>query len=243
MKTKTGKLILLILGGMILLFIIRSPYYDKESTMVESVLIDQTDTFLAIPNVGEVFAPLHIEENKWKSIDLRIQTISNFDYNTVSSLHLEPRLIILSNPAERDHEIEFFKHKSDSVIENIKHEEYGKTKSSIYRIIISEANRLSVINAKIKSIIVYSDLLENSSIFSIYNADSRALLKSDPDQVKKLFEQVIRPGNLQGISVHFIFKPKSDMDNEYFLLTSTLFKSILEGAGAKVSIGANLIEN
>ena len=66
-------------------------------------------------------------------------------------------------------------------------------------------------------------------------------LKNHPEKVKALFYGLRKPGNLKGIEVHFIFKARTEADNERFLLMSAFFEKLLTEAGAKAFIGANLI--
>ncbi|MCK9404395.1 MAG: hypothetical protein M0Q26_13475 [Chitinophagaceae bacterium] len=243
MKTNIGIITLITLASLVVLFIVRLPHYKIGGNIVESVLIDKTDTLPIAPTLEEILLPIHLEENKWNHIRLRTQSISDFDYNHISDLELPTRITIISNPIERDKEIKSFTLKIDSAITNISKQPSGRPKSSIYRSVMLEANRIGSMDAKIKALIVYSDLFENSSIFSIYDTASRTKLKSNPNEIKNRFMQAIKPGNLQNVKVYFVFKPYSSLTNEYFMLTSTLFKSILEDAGATVYIGANLIEN
>lgn len=220
-----------------------APQYFIPGSTVETVFIDKTDSFLVRPETADMLPPLRLQENKYKSVKFRVQTISGVNYNTISSVELPSAFSIISNPIDRDKQITLFTKKATSVIDSINHLKNGLDNSSIYLTLITELNKMASFNDKQKIAIVYSDLFEHSSLFNIYTAQNRKLLKTNMTGVKETLEKVMKPGNLHGIQVYFIYKPKSDIDNDTYALTANLFKAILEGAGAKVTIGANLIEN
>ena len=220
-----------------------APQYFIPGSAVETVLIDKTDSFLVRPETADLMPPLRLQENKWKSIKFRVQTISGFNFNTILGLELPSAAPIISNPIERDKQIRDFTQKTSSVIDSINHLKNGLDNSSIYLTLITELNKMASFDDKQKIAIVYSDLFEHSSLFNIYTAQNRRLLKTNIKGVKEDFKKNMRPGNLHGIHVYFVYRPKSDADNATFALVANLFKSILEDAGATVYIGANLIEN
>jgi len=217
------------------------PPYLKGDTIIESVIIDKTDSFLANPDIHEIGTPIQLNENKWSGINLRIQTVSDLDFNKVIEIRLPSRNAMFSNPDERDLELKAFTQRAATVMDSITREKAGKPKSSIYRSVITDLNWLASQKAVKKIAIIYSDLSENS-FFSIYKPKDRSLLKAHPEQVKNRFEQAAKPLDLTGSEIYFIFRPKSERENDTFSLMVQVFKSILESAGATVYIGANVVE-
>ena len=69
-----------------------APNYFKEGIMVESVIIDKTDSFLAKPTMNEVLLPLHVDEHKWDLINFRIQTIKRLNYYSKFNTKLQDRI-------------------------------------------------------------------------------------------------------------------------------------------------------
>ena len=238
---KTLLVIFVLLDCLTVTSICLYPRYMKGDAIAETVIIDKTDSFLATPDIHEIGTPIQIDENQWNGINLRIQTISNLDFNKIIDVRLPSRNAIFSNPDERDREVKAFTQRTANVIDSINREEIGKPKSSIYRSVVTELNWLASQRAAKKIAVIYSDLSENS-FFSIYKPKDRNLLKTHPDQVKNLFEQAAKPADLTGSEVHFVFRPKSEIENDNFSLMAQVFKSILESAGAKVYIGANVVE-
>ena len=102
-------------------------------------------------------------------------------------------------------------------------------------------NRIAATKADVKEVIAYTDLSENTSVFSIYKSSDRNLLRLRPDLVKKLLGQFGRPTDLRGVSIHLLFKPKTDRENEYFTLASRFYKQLFEDAGAKVDCGGSIL--
>jgi hypothetical protein len=220
-----------------------APQYFQPGSVAESVLIDKTDSFLVKPETSDIIPLLHLQENKWQKVKMRVQTISNFNYNAIYSLELPSAISLVSNPTDRNKEIAAFSQKAASAIDSINRLESELQNSCIYTTLITEVNKMASFNDRRRIVIVYSDLLEHSSLFNIYNSKDYQLLKTNREGVKELFKKAMKPTNLHGIQIYFVFKPKSDIDNASFALMSSLFKSILEDAGAEVYIGANLSEN
>ncbi len=67
------------------------------------------------------------------------------------------------------------------------------------------------------------------------------MLVEYPEKVEKKLLNILKPVDLHSVTVYLIFKAGNDIQNDNYNLMSKLFKKILEDAGAKVKIGANLI--
>jgi len=230
---------MLLAGTSLILF---APHYIIPTTVQESVLIDKTDSFLVKPDATEILALSHIQDDKFKTVRLRIQSVSNVNYNPITSLELPAAIPLLSNPTERDTEALDFINRTKSKIDSINTLPAGLQHSSIYLNVIGEVNKMAAIEGNQKIVIVYSDLLENSPLFNMYNTKQQRLLKTNLISVKAAFLKALKPVCLKGIQVYFIFRPRTDAENDRFALIVNLYKTILEESGASVFIGGNLIE-
>lgn len=208
----------------------------------ESVLIDKTDTFSAKPDANEILALAHLQDDKWRSTRFRIQTVSNVTYNPIAKIELPYVIPLLTNPIERDKDVGVFSQRIKSQIDSINTLSVGFHFSSIYRTVMDEVNTVATLQGKQKIVIIYSDLLEHSLLFNMYDAHDKALLKDNARQVKETFENAVKAGKLTGVQVYFIFRPRTEKENDSFARMVEVYKDILEHAGATVSIGANLIE-
>ncbi|MDB5198046.1 MAG: hypothetical protein JWO92_9 [Chitinophagaceae bacterium] len=219
-------------------FFVGNPF--KNSDVDLSLSIDKTDSFKSVPDADQIFAFLNIQSNKWSRMTMQINTLSNFEYNTSRTVTLSSELLLLSNPDQRDSSIEHFKRSTILQLNKMNQIAIGRPNSSIYIPMIRELNRLAKSNAKTRIAIFYSDLRENTKLFSMYRKQDQELFKTDPKKVKKLFKRLEKPENLNGIKVYLIFEPGNDFENTSFNIMSEFIKNILEDAGAEVYIGANL---
>jgi hypothetical protein len=228
-----------IIGSLILITIFPSEK-AKDTKLELSIITDKTDSFKATPNIGEIRSILDLEEYKWKQVDLRIQTLTNVDYNYTWKLVLIPRVSLFSNPIERDHEINAFQAQVSFCLDSISRLPKGLPKSTIYPIIVAAANNTCSCKRSRHVIIVYSDLNEHSGLFNVYRRQDLQVLQSDMNKVRQRFEAAHPPTNLTGLKLYLIYQPKGDEDSRRFVLMAALYKTIFEGAGAEVFIGANI---
>jgi hypothetical protein len=224
---------------LIALFFILKASLNKNSAEV-SVCIDTTDSLKPEPVATEIYTSQHLGNNKWASIRITINTFSNFDYNTSYFLKLPAKLSLLSNPDQRDRSIEEYKQGFENQLNKIRQQALELPKSSIYGPMIRDLNRLARSTAEKKTALYFTDCRENTALFSIYKKSDSILLKKHPEKVRALFAQIEKPNSLKGIRVFLVCKPTTDEENYSFGLMSNFFKKILEDAGAKVYIGADL---
>ncbi len=210
------------------------------SNIEVSILEDITDTLFAQPSCQDVFTVAQLDSTSLANIKVVCNTISDYEYNKSYSAELPEKSLLLSNPGERVKEIQDFKAQVAENISRINTGDNRRPQSNIYSVIVRESNRLAVSKAKRKICIVYSDLAENTSEFSIYRQADMALIDKQPKQVKQFFERKSKPGNLTGISLYIIYQAKSIKDNAMFARISEIYKQIFNSAGAEVYIGANV---
>jgi len=213
--------------------------FNKNSSEV-SIAIDLTDSLRPDPNGMEIYSALDLDKYKYAKIKIKINTFSNFDYNSSSTLKLPAKFLLLSNPEERDSAIKAFKDCFCTKLDGVSLQAKGLPKSSIYGPMIRDLNRLARSTAENKIAVYFTDCRENSSIFSAYNKNHLDSLKVNPKKVRELFEEVEKPNNLNGLRIFLICNPTSKEENNGFELMSKLFKQILIDAGAKVYVGADL---
>ena len=238
-KTLTSILITLLLASAAFFMFqsCSSNYYAID----ESVLVDKTDTFLARPDSSVIKNSFDASNALWQGYRFRLLTLSDVDYNSVYEASLSPACEYLSNVYGREDESKIFLSKINSTFVKVKSITPGRNYSSLYLPMAKELKRLSESGAKRRILIVYSDLMENTSLISFYKVEGFQLLKANPDSVKKILEREIPLPDLKDIEAHFIYQPKDNKDNELFREVSDFYKKWFESKGAKVTIEANLI--
>lgn len=242
MKTKIilciGFLALLIgIGIYFLIPIFKTQINGSEIT----VFIDKTDVQKEQLKVNDIVSLLDIDKNIWQRNKVELQTLSNFQYNNVQEKELPFAFFLLSNPKKRKKDIQQFKTELDSALQSIYAIDSGRTRSSIYEPIVRTLNTVSHSKAHKKILIVQSDLQENTQTFSVYRESDYLLLQKHREQIIERFTNVLALQGIRGIEVYLIYQPKSDADNDRFILMANLFKEILEQKGAIVHIGSNVV--
>lgn len=242
MKTKIilciGCLALLIgIGIYFLIPIFKTQMNGSEIT----VFIDKTDVQKEQLKVNDIVSLLNIDKNIWQRNKVELQTLSNFQYNNVQEKELPFAFFLVSNPKKRKKDIQQFKTELDSALQSIYAIDSGRTRSSIYEPIVRTLNTVSHSKAHKKILIVQSDLQENTQTFSVYRETDYLLLQKHREQIIERFTKLLALQDIQGIEVYLIYQPKSDADNDRFILMANLFKEILEQKGAIVHIGSNVV--
>lgn len=224
-----------------LLFLTCLSSCSSASTDIEvSVLEDVTDTLLIRPSSTDIFTTANIDSNSLAGIRVTVSTISDYQYNSIYNITLPSEHLLLSNPGDRVQKMKLFGEKISTSIALINNSS-RRPQSDVYNTVISELNRLAQTQAKQKVAIVYSDLGENTSAFSVYKAADMSLLETNPAKVMSILSQAIKPGALAGVQVYLIFKPSNARDDHIFSQMSALYKEILTKVGARVYIGANIL--
>jgi hypothetical protein len=75
---------------------------------------------------------------------------------------------------------------------------------------------------------------------SFYTKENINLLKSNPEVIRKYFENSVPLENLNGINIYIIFQPNGIGEDEQFKLASKFYKDLFESKGATVEITASI---
>jgi len=212
---------------------------QSPATTEISAFRDITDKHLAQPDANEIFS-LYNLENKWNGAIFHFTDVTNVSYNQEKSAKLEARNEWLSNELDRNKEIAKFKNEVSGIIAYYKKVTIGKDNSSVYVPIARELNRLHESKADKKILLLYSDLMENTSEMSFYDKRNLKLLKTNPVAISKYFEAQIPLQCLQGINIYIIFQPNGIEEDGQFKIVSEFYKKMFEAKGAVVQIVANL---
>lgn len=132
--------------------------------------------------------------------------------------------------------VDDYNQKVDQLLTSLDSLKYGTEHSQIFRAILTEARFLMKQKCDVRTIICYSDLEENSPLFSIHNKEHRKLM--DTSQVlQSYFEQQYNLGENESfkgltIEIHHIPSFEHEQNFDAFL---KLYKDIFESRGAKIS--------
>lgn len=237
MKTTLIILTLLTAGGL-------GVYYStpKQSTTEVSVMRDITSQQLAEPQVQTIMPFFNLDSNKWGGGIFRFSNITNLSMNQTVEATLPSQNEWLSSIFTRTKAINAFNTQVTQIISTAESDTVGKQNSSIYVPLANELNLLSQSSEKRRILFVYSDLMENDPNFSFYGKKVFAMLLHNPEKAQQYFEKEQPLNNLKGIEVYLIFQPSNTVEDYQFQTVSAFYKQLLEAAGAKVTITANLTQ-
>lgn len=215
-------------------------YWPSNETTAVSVLWDVTDSSIAGPDSESIRKLFHLEDNKWQGADFRYSTITDLSLNEMSEAHIKASFSLLSNEFERTSEVAAFNANVNTILSAGKLRGEGRIHTSAYKPISRELMHLSESAAEKKILVVYSDLMENESDFSLYGKNMLELIEKNPESVKEAFLKEMPLPSLSGITVYFVYTPKSEIQDKEFSILSQLYASMLEAKGANVYIVPNL---
>lgn len=218
------------------------PVIKNQTSGNEIVLfVDKTDVQKEQIRTEDITPILELDKSIWKHNKIRFQTLSNYEYNNVKSVELPYTFFLFSSPKKRKKEIKAFTANIESTLKEIYKADSGTANSAIYEPLVREANKLAQSSASKKVMIVESDLQENTTVFSIYRESDYIQLLKHREQVIAMLDTLLHLNNVTGINIYLVYQPKSDADNERFIMMANLFRNIFEQKGAIVHIGSNIV--
>jgi hypothetical protein len=233
-------LIVLVIGGFAVL--VTSCDKPKHTTHDAVVFIDVTEPLLAWPNATEVISLFGLDNDNMQGVTLTVSELNDVSYNkqTVFALTVGGT-VLTTNRFERTRETEAFISEVDTYFESLARDTMvGRPRSSLYMPLARELNRLAASKADNRVLVIYSDLMENSSQVSFYAPQTRTQLQYAPDTVTAALERLAPLADLSGIRIYIMYQPEDPAADDTFRLVSGFFRSHFEQHGATVSISANL---
>ncbi len=108
-------------------------------------------------------------------------------------------------------------------------------RSEVFRLVTQETNRLSKLSGS-RSILLYSDLKEHSSLFSVYDKRQVKQLYKSPKLLAQNFSKKVPIAkDLSGITIHILYQPKLQEDQLFTALVA-LYRAVFESRGASVKV-------
>jgi len=227
----------IILAGVI---IMRKSFDQHPISTDITLMRDITDAQISQPKLTDVSSLLNLDNSKWDGAYFKFVDLTDVSYNHNYEAKIDPENQWLGNELDRDKKVKQFYSEINQILMNADSEKVGKVNSSIYKPIASELNRLSQRTSQNRSLLVYSDLEENTDKFSFYDNKNINLLKMNPDSIKNYFEALAPLKNLTGIKVYLIYQPKNNQADELYQMIAGLYKTLLVSKGATVEITANI---
>jgi hypothetical protein len=212
-----------------------------------SVIRDITDPLQCVPTADPILALYGFEHNKDQDACFRLVLITDKKLNPVEQIHIDDGST--SEQENINEEVDYREQLVYSFYDAVRkaiadfHKRYPSgtslQQSECFATIANELELLAVSNAAQRTLIIFSDLQENTAEFSCCTREGQSLLQNSPGKVAKLLlKKHLLPANLQGISVYFVYNPYNvDQDRRFSAMTA-IYQQLLHERGARVIIQA-----
>jgi hypothetical protein len=216
---------------------------EEPTVQYTTVLIDTTESNGYKPSAEELQKEAILKQ-KIDSKYFSIQVINDLGHNIKRGVFISPAETgVFYDELTRNMVVDDYYQKVDSLLLNLDSLKFGTNHSQIFRAVLGEARFLMEHKAE-RKLIIYSDLQENSSAFSVRNSSHKKLLKNLDQMVLHFEEQfdLKKDESFKGLSIQIHHVPTSDTEQSFdvFLAMYTL---IFESRGASVSHELSIIEN
>lgn len=213
-----------------------------------TALGDITDPHSLRPLPDPILALYQFDKDKNKEGVFRFRCIEDLHLNPVVEFHLpDGKSAEATNrngdPHYREKSILSFYAKIRTSLSDfrlVNDSAQSKQYSECFSTIAEELTILGESEATKKILLVFSDLQENSAVFSCYRSENQSLLQSDPKKVGDLLnEQYHLPDDLTGIRVIFIYRPNTREEDQRYKNMNEAYRYLLENRHAQVQTQAN----
>jgi len=205
------------------------------NTILLTVLDDTTDEEIAEPNIKDIQAM--VPANTDAELQLRYSHLNNSEHNEVYTISLEEHSF-LDNELERKVALERFYQNIDSILVSEKDKKHQYTHSSIYVPLVDHLTAIAKGSAETKIVLFYSDAIENSETYNMYEQQAYQKMLNDPVSEVSTFTARRQIPDLQGIHLYIIHYPKSQKDNRMFSTAVDFYRNhLFKDSGLTIHIG------
>lgn len=205
------------------------------------VLDDITETDFAVKPTAEALIPkLGLQDDLWKPSEFRYSTISDVSVNRRFQQQLPAAHELLGNAIERQKNVSLYLQNIDSVLKQSNTVE-AKQYSSIWKPLLNELKYFQQDTVTATTIFLYSDLRENSRLWSSYRTADVMRLMNDFESVKTQFlsqAKAIKKSNT--IKVVVVYQPKTPLEDEHYGRMVRLYTALFEAMEIPIEFVANL---
>jgi hypothetical protein len=221
---------------------------NKDNIVHETDIVlvqDTTDTLLCLPEPGAILALFGFDVDKNQAASFTYSLITDKRNNPSETINIRDGKTTDKHNEDDDEDyreklvLAYYDAVRDAVRNFQSVYQSGKSldHSECFATIANELEGLVQKNGARRSLIVFSDLSENSRDFSCYSGKGKRLLQSSPMKVAELLlKHHPLPKDLRGISVYFVFNPRNREEDFRFGRMANMYRQLLQTRGARVTI-------
>ena len=237
----------------IFLLIYSSCKEEKVTTTQVCVLIDVSDVRFknenyVTENVPKLLTLMNLDKQSsgFSGGEIKLSMINEISDSKSKTIKIKPGVTGLmgENPLNRRDEVEKFKKELENNFSKILADvNWGTDASKIYQKITRELIKMKNSAADKKYLIIYSDMLENSNLFSFYGVNWKSNIEKMMEEPAATLEQLAKNGpalpDLSEFTI-YIINTRTAENDEKINLSEQFWTSIFENQGATVSFNSVL---
>lgn len=195
----------------------------------------QNKTILSEQDIRKITT--QIEADKWSKHQFKIRYIGDVLYTESLVKNLAAAKPTTSNIYLRNTLIKNYIKDIQQDIQEAQNLPFDKNHSLVFETITHELQLLRQNPAVRKTLIITSDLMENSAWLSLYEPENYHLLIHQTERIFELYNERFTPIDLSGIEVYFTYQANNYQEGKTYEKLVDIYKKLLEDNGAKVHIG------
>ena len=226
---------------------------EKVQNTAICVLIDVTDerfkddNFIAdnLPKFLNLMK-LDKETGGFSGGQVKLSLINEVSDSKSKTVKIEPGETGLmgENPLNRKDQVDkFYTELESSFVKLLESADWGTNASKIYQKVARECIKMNRLEADRKHLIIYSDMLENSNLFTFYGQNWKAGIEKMMDEPEKTLEGLSKKGpDLPDLSEFeiYIIATRTEGNDEKINLSEQFWTTLFEFLGATVTFGSDL---
>ena len=225
---------------------------EPDFTLIH-VLVDVTDPQLNRPefaseNLEGLLELMQLDKNTggYSGGEIKLSYINDVSDSKSKTIRLKKGKpgLMGENPLTRKDEVDKFINSLEKELTSfVASAEWGKPSSKIYQKVTRECIKMKRANADKKILIIFSDLLENSNLFSFYSNNWKEEITGMTQNIEQTAETL--SGKVQALPdlsefVIYIVANRNAQTDEKINVSEAFWTALFEFWGAKVYINAEL---
>lgn len=238
---------------LVLLFLLNSCKTETPQTTAISVLIDVTDDrfkdddFIS-ENLPKFMSLMKLDKETggFSGGEVKLSLINEVSDSKSKTIKIEvgETGMMGENPLNRLDEVEkFYTELSASLSDILSKADWGTDASKIYQKVTRECIKMSRAEADRKYLIIYSDMLENSKLFSFYGQNWKSQIEKMMTEVESTIEKLSKNGpvlpDLSELEI-FIITTRTSGNDEKINISEQFWTMLFEYQGASVTFSSGL---
>ena len=208
---------------------------QASNTISLTILDDTTDKEIAEPTIEDIQAVVPADTDA--ELQWTYSQLNNSEHNEVYIMSLEEHSF-MDNELERKVAMEYFYQNIDSVLLSEKDKKHHYTKSNIYVPLVDHLTKVAQEATKTKIVLLYSDAIENSDTYNLYQKQAYQKMLNDPASVVATFIARRQIPDLDGVQLYIIHYPKSEKEDKLFTAMVDFYrKHLFKESGLTIHIG------